>query len=47
VLVKPLNSKDKFGSIYVPDTAKENHNRRIVAIGTGSVTNDGKESQLA
>jgi chaperonin GroES len=45
LLVKPLDqSDDKHGSIIIPDTAKEKPQEgRVVAVGTGKVTDEGKK----
>ena len=49
VLVKRLEEQDeKHGSIIIPDTAKEKPQEgKIVAVGTGRVTEDGKKLPLA
>ena len=49
VLVKRLEEQDeRHGSIIIPDTAKEKPQEgKIVAVGTGRVTEDGKKLPLA
>jgi chaperonin GroES len=49
VLVKRLAEQgDKHGSIIIPDTAKEKPQEgKVVAVGTGKVTEDGKTLPLA
>ena len=49
VLVKRLaEGDDKHGSIIIPDTAKEKPQEgKIVAVGTGRVTDEGKNYPLA
>ena len=49
VLVRRLEEQDeKHGSIIIPDTAKEKPQEgKVVAIGTGRVTEDGKKLPLA
>jgi chaperonin GroES len=49
ILVKRLEESDvKRGSIVIPDTAKEKPQEgEIVAVGTGKVTDDGKNIPLA
>src|SRR5882724_6169501 len=49
VLVKRLaNGDDKHGSIIIPDTAKEKPQEgKIIAVGTGRVTDEGKNHPLA
>jgi chaperonin GroES len=49
ILVKRLEEGDvKHGSIVIPDTAKEKPQEgRIVAVGAGKVTDDGKKIPLA
>ena len=49
VLVKRLAEGDeKHGSIIIPDTAKEKPQEgKIVAVGTGRVTDEGKNHPLA
>src|SRR6266850_614806 len=49
VLVRRLEEQDdKHGSIIIPDTAKEKPQEgKIVAVGTGRVTEDGKKLPLA
>ena len=49
VLVKRLEEQDeKHGSIIIPDTAKEKPQEgKVVAVGTGKVTDDGKRLPLA
>ena len=48
VLIKPMEEKEtKKGSIIIPDTAKEKPQEgEIVAVGTGRVTDDGKNIPL-
>jgi chaperonin GroES len=49
VLVKRLEEQDvKHGSILIPDTAKEKPQEgKVIAVGTGKVTEDGKKLPLA
>jgi len=49
VLVKRLDEQDeKHGSLIIPDTAKEKPQEgKIIAVGTGKVTDDGKTLPLA
>ncbi|HEV8308720.1 MAG TPA: co-chaperone GroES [Methylomirabilota bacterium] len=49
VLVKRLEEQDeKHGSIIIPDTAKEKPQEgKVIAVGTGKVTDDGKRLPLA
>ncbi|MGH8638768.1 MAG: co-chaperone GroES, partial [Burkholderiales bacterium] len=49
VLVKRLEEQDeKHGSIIIPDTAKEKPQEgKVIAVGTGRVTEDGKTLPLA
>ena len=49
VLVKRLEEREeKHGSILIPDTAKEKPQEgRVMAVGTGKVTDDGKHLPLA
>ena len=49
VLVKRLEGGDeKRGSIIIPDTAKEKPQEgKVIAVGTGSVTDEGKTRPLA
>ena len=49
VLVRRLEEQDdKHGSIIIPDTAKEKPQEgKVIAIGTGRVTEDGKKLPLA
>ena len=49
VLVRRLEEQDeKHGSIIIPDTAKEKPQEgKVVAVGTGRVTEDGKKLHLA
>jgi len=49
VLVKRLEEQDdKHGSLFIPDTAREKpHEGRVVAVGDGKVTDDGKRIPLA
>ena len=49
VLVKRLEEMDdKHGSIIIPDTAKEKPQEgKVIAVGTGRVTEDGKKLPLA
>jgi chaperonin GroES len=50
VLVKRLEEQDeeRHGSIIIPDTAKEKPQEgKVIAIGTGKVTDDGKRLPLA
>jgi len=48
VLVKRLEEREeKHGSILIPDTAKEKPQEgRVMAVGTGKVTDDGKHLPL-
>jgi len=49
VLVKRLEEQDeKYGRIHIPDTAKEKPQEgKVIAVGTGKVTDDGKKLPLA
>jgi chaperonin GroES len=49
VLVRRVEEQDdKHGSIIIPDTAKEKPQEgKVVAVGTGRVTEDGKKLPLA
>ncbi len=49
VLVKRLEEQDeRHGNIIIPDTAKEKPQEgKVVAVGTGRVTEDGKKLPLA
>src|SRR5213593_2840190 len=49
VLVKRLEEQDeKHGSLIIPDTAKEKPQEgKVIAVGTGKVTDDGKTLPLA
>src|SRR5262249_2553774 len=49
VLIKRLEEQDeKHGSIIIPDTAKEKPQEgKVIAVGTGRVTEDGKTLPLA
>src|SRR2546427_9771196 len=49
VLVKRLaEGDDKHGSIIIPDTAKEKPQEgKVMAVGTGRVTDEGKKHPLA
>ncbi len=49
VLVKRLEAQDdKHGSIFIPDSAREKPQEgKVVAVGTGKVTEDGKKLPLA
>ena len=49
VLVKRLGEMDdKHGSIIIPDTAKEKPQEgKVIAVGTGKVTEDGRKLPLA
>ena len=49
VLIKRLEEQDeKHGSIIIPDTAKEKPQEgKVIAVGTGKVTEDGKRLPLA
>jgi chaperonin GroES len=49
VLVKRLQeSEEKHGSIIVPDTAKEKPQEgKVIAVGTGTITDAGKNRPLA
>ncbi|HXU89739.1 MAG TPA: co-chaperone GroES [Methylomirabilota bacterium] len=49
VLVKRLEEGDaKRGSILIPDTAKEKPQEgEVIAVGTGTVTDEGKHRPLA
>ncbi len=48
VLIKRLEEGDeKHGSIIIPDTAKEKPQEgKVIAVGTGKVTEDGKKIAL-
>ena len=48
VLIKRLEEGDeKHGSIIIPDTAKEKPQEgKVIAVGTGKVTEDGKRIPL-
>ena len=48
LLVKRLEEGDeKHGSIIIPDTAKEKpQEAKVIAVGTGKVTEDGKKIPL-
>jgi len=48
VLVKPLESEEKTkGGIVLPDTAKEKPQEgKVIAVGKGSVSEDGKTQLL-
>ena len=49
VLVKRLEEQDeKHGSLIIPDTAKEKPQEgKVIAVGPGRVTDDGKNFPLA
>ena len=49
VLIKRLEEQDeRHGSIIIPDSAKEKPQEgRVIAVGTGRVTEDGKRLPLA
>ncbi len=48
ILVKRLEEEVTHGSIVIPDTAKEKPQQgKVVAVGTGKVTDDGKTIPLA
>ena len=49
VLIRRLEAQDdKRGSIIIPDTAKEKPQEgKVIAVGTGRVTEDGKKLPLA
>ena len=49
VLIKRLEEQDeKHGSIIIPDSAKEKPQEgKVIAVGTGKVTDDGKTLPLA
>ena len=49
VIVKRLEEQDeKHGSIIIPDSAKEKPQEgKVIAVGTGKVTDDGKRLPLA
>jgi len=49
VLVKRLEEQDeKHGNIIIPDTAKEKPQEgKVIAVGPGKVTDDGKNFPLA
>jgi chaperonin GroES len=49
VLVKRVEEQDeKYGHIHIPDSAKEKPQEgKVVAVGTGRVTEDGKKLPLA
>ena len=48
VVIKPLEeAEQKKGSIIIPDTAKEKPQQgKIVAVGPGKLTDDGKRVEL-
>jgi chaperonin GroES len=48
VLVKRLEEQDeKYGSLIIPDSAKEKPQEgKVIAVGTGRVTDDGKNLPL-
>jgi len=47
ILVKRLEEEVTHGSIVIPDTAKEKPQEgKVVAVGTGKVTDDGKTIPL-
>ena len=48
VLIKRVEQEDeRHGSIIIPDTAKEKPQEgRVIAVGTGKVTEDGKRLPL-
>jgi chaperonin GroES len=48
VLIKRLEEQDeKHGSIIIPDTAKEKPQEgKVIAVGSGKVTDDGKKIPL-
>ena len=48
VLIKRLEEQDeKHGSIIIPDSAKEKPQEgKVIAVGTGKVTDDGKTLPL-
>jgi chaperonin GroES len=48
ILVKRLEEQDeKHGSIIIPDTAKEKPQEgKVIAVGNGKVTDDGKKLPL-
>ena len=48
VLIKRLEQQDeRHGSIIIPDTAKEKPQEgKVIAVGTGKVTDDGKRLPL-
>jgi len=49
LLVRRVEAKDdKHGSIIIPDTAKEKPQEgKVIAVGTGRITEDGKKLPLA
>src|SRR5260370_29316368 len=49
VLVKRLEAQDdKHGSLFIPDPAREKPQEgKVIAVGTGKVTEDGKKLPLA
>ena len=49
VLIKRVEEQDeRHGSIIIPDTAKEKPQEgKVIAVGTGKVTDDGKKLPLA
>ena len=49
ILIKRLEEGDvRHGSIIIPDTAKEKPQEgRVIAVGTGKMTDDGKKLPLA
>ena len=48
VFVKYTSEEEKTsGGLYIPDTAKEKHQKGvIVAVGSGRVTDDGKKQPM-
>ncbi len=48
ILIKRLEEQDeRHGSIIIPDTAKEKPQEgKVIAVGTGKVTDDGKRLPL-
>src|SRR5213075_1321600 len=49
VLVKRLEEQEaRHGSIFIPDSAQEKPQEgRVIAVGTGKVTDDGTQIQMA
>jgi chaperonin GroES len=49
VLVKRVEAQDeKYGRIHIPDSAKDKPQEgKVIAVGTGRVSDDGKKIPLA